>query len=615
MAEKKKKERYTRAEIKAGVMLTIALIIFIVMLFTYGRFSRLWQGRLELKVLFTSVSQLRPEAPVRFNGVEVGRVKDTIISRLDDEELNLVRPPGERLFTERDLDNLPLQEFERLELKNLARRLREQTIFPVPQAKATVHKRGTLPATSVTPLALSKPPGTPAETEAGKAAPAGAAKDENGKKATGEKAAGEAGPKKEKKNSAGGTLKRTLTPDEAARKLDRACRDKVRGRTMIMLVLEVRGDQEQSNYHMDDQVRINTTLLGDTSVEIVSGHGKILTPDSQCLILGVSGDFFSNLARSVEQVKEILGSVSEVIGPRERQSIRRALRRFDPITKNIEEVTVLINKRLPKTWDKLDGLADQAHGDLETVGRTVRDLTPSLRQTLADADAAVLDLRKRIGALADSTGEAVGDLKTRLRPVLNNVRILTDRTKDDVPVLVRNVGDLAKRLQTSADKLDTVLAGTGRLVAESYPDLRRLVVSLRMTAENAEEATALLKRRPWLIYNVPKEPKDFEKARELAVKLGKATSRFKELVVQLQALRRTLPEKGNKTALDRTDFLIRELSILTDALEYAGDRTRKLGKILPPFNRKRFFENPENYDPIQAEKDAKKNKRLLRTLK
>ena len=71
---------YSSAEVKAGVFLTLCMAVFVAMLFIYGKVARVWRGRQEISVVFTSVTSLRRDAPVRYNGVEVGRVKDTSIS-------------------------------------------------------------------------------------------------------------------------------------------------------------------------------------------------------------------------------------------------------------------------------------------------------------------------------------------------------------------------------------------------------------------------------------------------------------------------------------------------------------------------------------------------------
>src|SRR5579872_7393141 len=104
---------YSNAEVKAGVFLTICLALFVAMLFIYGKVARVWRGREEIDVVFTSVTSLRPDAPVRYNGVEVGRVKDIRILHLDDA--NIHRLPQ---FRPVDLDNLPLTDKEQKLLRS-----------------------------------------------------------------------------------------------------------------------------------------------------------------------------------------------------------------------------------------------------------------------------------------------------------------------------------------------------------------------------------------------------------------------------------------------------------------------------------------------------------------
>lgn len=513
-----KGQGYTSAEVKAGVFLTFCLALFVAMLFVYGKAARIWRGRQELKVVFTSVTSLRPDAPVRFNGVEVGRVRTIEILNLT--EKNLARLPGP--YTLRDLDNLPLTESEKIELR-----------------KKVV-------TTSLVDDVLRQ--------------------------------------KKEEE-------------------FQQAVREKLADRTMIELTLEVlnpRGKEDGAKrYRVDDQVRISTTLLGDTSVEIASGNGAAVDPNQDRLVLGISGDFFTNLGKSIEQVKEILASVSDVVGAQERESVRKALRRFDTITERIENVVNVADKRLPATWDKIDVLADSAKKDLDTIGETVSILQPQISRTLTTADESVKDLQKRLGDLADEARQAVVDVKGQVKPILEDVHYITGHSKDDFPLLVKNAKDLAARLKLSADKLDGVLATGDRLLQESYPDLRRLILAFRMGAENFKEATDLIKRKPWLIINKPTGETAFEKPLDTARKLEEATKRFRELNTELQAIRRGMappagaPQKTSSEQLKRLDFLIQELNILSDVIKDSADQTRKV--VLPEFERKRgaFVEAPE----------------------
>lgn len=491
---------YSNAEVKAGVFLTICLAVFVAMLFIYGKVARVWRGRQEIAVVFTSVTSLRRDAPVRYNGVEVGRVKDTSILHLT--EGNIARLPQ---FSVRDLDHLPLSDLEQKQLRN------------------------------------------PAETAT------------------------------------------ESFQAEVARKL--------LNRTMILLTVEVLQEGDAKRYRVDDEVHISTTLMGDTSVEISSGSGEPLSPKDGRLMLGRSGDFFSNLAKSVEQVKEILASVSDLVGPQERDSVRKALRRFDTITEHVEKIAAVADQRLPKTWDKADVLLVSANENVTRIGDTVTSIQPQVLKTLATADEAIKDVQGRAGGLADEAKSAVVDVRGQIKPVLGDLHEITSKSKEDFPVMIRNAKDLAVRLQESAGKLDAVLATGNRLLSESYPDLRRLVLALRLGAENFEEATNLLKRKPWLIYNPAKESETYNTAQKTARDLEVATKRFAELSTELQALQRNLGQAPSKEQAERMGFIIQELNILCDMLKFAGDVSRK--EVLPPFERKKG-----GFVPIAEEFDA-----------
>jgi ABC-type transporter Mla subunit MlaD len=495
---------YSSAEVKAGLFLTFCLALFVSMLFFYGKASRMWRGREELKVVFTSVTSLRPDAPVRFNGVEVGRVKNIEIRRLDAEYLKKLPE-----VTQNDLDNLPLTPQQRDALQRL----------PRPAADTDEAAR-----------------------------------------------------------------------QEWAKKFNETVMKDITDRTMIELTLEVlspkdkgTGEQAMRRYRADDQVRIVTTLLGDTSVEISSGSSPN-PPVPDQVVLGLSGDFFTNLGKSIEQVKEILTNVSDVVGAQERESVRKALRRFDSITAKIENIVQLADKRLPATWDKVDGLADSAQKDLGQVTESITSLRPQIVRTLETAEGAVKDLQGRLGGLADEAKTAVVDVKGQVRPILDDMQYITAHSKEDFPLLIKNAKDLAERLRMSADKLDGVLSTSDRLLRESYPDLRRLILALRMGGENLSEATDMIKRKPWMLMNASKD-QAFDQAQVSAQKLETATTRIRELSTELAAVRRNLPAQPNRAQLERLDFLLQELNILSGVLQNAGDATRK--QVLPPFERKK----------------------------
>ena len=213
--------KYSNSEIKVGLFLAFCLGLFIVMLITYGRFSPLWKGPLEIHAAFSDAHALRPDASVRYNGLEVGRVKSLSLLHLDDKNIERLSAA----LSKQNLDNLPLRP------EALRKQLRE-----VPEA--------------------------------------------------------DFGPR---------------------------CRAALKNRTMIELCLQVLREGDVNRYRLDDQVRIVSSVFGDTAVEIISGNGSVNPGSSRQLLLGTSGDFFSNLAKSMSEVKEILSSVTDVVGTEERR--------------------------------------------------------------------------------------------------------------------------------------------------------------------------------------------------------------------------------------------------------------------------------------------------------
>jgi hypothetical protein len=165
--------------------------------------------------------------------------------------------------------------------------------------------------------------------------------------------------------------------------------------------------------------------------------------------------------------------------------------------------------------------------------------------------------------------------------------------------------ELADRLQTSAEKLDNVLDTGNRLLTESYPDARRMVLALRMGSENFEEATNLLKRKPWLVYNPAKESETYSTPQKTARDLELATRRFADLSSELLAIRKAFENDAgapSREQLARLDFLIQELAVVSETLKFAGDTAKS--DVLPPFERKKggFVPVIEEFDPTLGRK-------------
>src|SRR5438067_54302 len=99
---------YTRIEVKMGFFVAFCGSLFIAMLFSFGHVGALgpfWKQRQQINVAFDNVGGLTIDDPVRYNGLEIGRVKSLKVLHLDDALIERLPTP----LTKRDLDNLPVR--------------------------------------------------------------------------------------------------------------------------------------------------------------------------------------------------------------------------------------------------------------------------------------------------------------------------------------------------------------------------------------------------------------------------------------------------------------------------------------------------------------------------
>jgi len=82
----------TGNEIKAGVMILVSAGLLAALLVAVGPCRSFLYQREEIHVVFREVSGLKPNSPVMYSGVEIGRVKEITIIQMD--EANIQRLPG-----------------------------------------------------------------------------------------------------------------------------------------------------------------------------------------------------------------------------------------------------------------------------------------------------------------------------------------------------------------------------------------------------------------------------------------------------------------------------------------------------------------------------------------
>jgi phospholipid/cholesterol/gamma-HCH transport system substrate-binding protein len=66
---------YRRTEIRAGIFLLVSFIIIVIMVFTVSDIQSLFKSTKDVKVLFLYSDGIEKNAPVRFSGIKIGRVR------------------------------------------------------------------------------------------------------------------------------------------------------------------------------------------------------------------------------------------------------------------------------------------------------------------------------------------------------------------------------------------------------------------------------------------------------------------------------------------------------------------------------------------------------------
>lgn len=482
--------RYSSVEVKVGIFVAFCGALFVAMLATYGRLVPVWRGRQQILAAFENVGALRADAPVRYNGVEVGRVKWLRILHLDDEALDCLPE-----LTKRNLDNLPLRP------ESLKRELR-------------------------------------------------GASDE----------------------------------DFRGR-----CREALRNRAMIQLCLEVLQEGDAKRYRLDDQVRVVTTVLGDTAVDITSGSGSVNVAGSKRMILGTTGDFFSNLAKSMGEVKEILSNVTDVVGAPERRSFVRAQARFVPIGERLDAIAALAQRRSDLTAKRAEALNAQVKKTLNDASGFPDRLRPQAEQTAKNAKAGFSAMEERFSQAQTEFEGASEEVAAELKPVREDVDGVIKQVRpqfEEMRTRIRLVYDLMGGLSR---KTDGARDTAGRLYSESGGDLDRMLTAFKASLTNFEHVgQAATENKDRMLAERDKGEYEYNTAVDISRRLAFATRRIWQAGAELQeaeaAVSAKLAEEGPAAAPQAQGTLGR-LAAAREPLDAVQQRVEEL--MLAPFPRKR----------------------------
>ena len=444
MAERKSISRISNAEIKAGIFLTFCIALFIAMLFVLGKFGRSLRGRQELTVAFAQVNALRADAPVRYNGMDIGHVRALTIVRVDQNLLARIPP-----IARRDIPNLPLSEEDREKLS----------------------------ASHLDDI------------------------------------------------------------DAPARRL-------MLNRTVVLLTLDLLSEHDSQRFRLDDEYRVAGSMMGDSSVEIRTGIGPPILPSQRSVFIGVGGDMYSDLGKSLGQVKDILASMAEMVGgDAAKHGIQMQLTNFDGFTSHLEDVAGSMLEKMPKTWDDANARIDSSKAALLDLEAKVRELRPKIDDSLARAEKAVAGLRESaVKALEEAHTSVAGYHKDGLAGAKNLRKSLAEY-KESIPGQIHDARVWSDRFMPTAAKIDNFCSRADDQLDKGIDSLKATLRGYQATAVELEHTAYNIKTWPWLLAKAP-DTDDKQLYFDTAWRHELARRHYRELRSELLRARESLNSSG-----------------------------------------------------------------------
>lgn len=130
---------------------------------------------------------------------------------------------------------------------------------------------------------------------------------------------------------------------------------------------------------------------------------------------------------------------------------------------------------------------------------------------IEDVTKAALDVVGKLQNIASNLNRALGDpelaksLKTtiaNLQEVSSNVKVMT-ANKDEVAQTLKNLPDLLKKLDESANNIKAVTEKSDKLVGENRKNFDVMMQGFRDMAQNLKETTDDVKGHPWKLIRKP----------------------------------------------------------------------------------------------------------------
>ena len=341
-----------------------------------------------------------------------------------------------------------------------------------------------------------------------------------------------------------------LVTDKA--EFDKEARKSILGRDIVLLEMEVDAGTVEV-VHVDDYVSVESTLMGDTSVEISPGIEAANTSD--VVLLGRSGNLFTKLGESVEEIRYLLRSAGTALsaGGTDFGAM------FSKINTSVSNLATA-SEDFKKAGAAANEILTTSKEDVEELARNSKSISERTDRILARVERDIDPITSNITVSADE------------------MRQILDKVTPNVEPLISGAKKLTERLDTLAENSDKLVATTSEVIDDSRADIRRSTENVKDATRNLTEFTSLLSRKPWLLLRAPRgEDRSEEDLISMARTLLDASSRAQEAATTLASRPGTAAEKAE---LEKTAADLKETS---DNLKRAAEA---MIEVIKPLDRK-----------------------------
>ncbi|MCW8131281.1 MAG: hypothetical protein KIS92_13110 [Planctomycetota bacterium] len=345
----------------------------------------------------------------------------------------------------------------------------------------------------------------------------------------------------------------------SAERLDEEMRKRLLGRTMVALELEVLHEGDAKRYREDDEIRISTSLMGEAVVEIVSGTGEPVPPESPRVLIGASGDMYSDLAKSLSQVKDIVGSMSEMVGGGDASPMAQKIANFETFTGRIDDLSQGLDKSLPSIWDNLDRRLNDGGERIKSIEKAIVTMRPDLVKALENAEKSLNDMRGQLKTMSDEAHGRIAETKQQVKDQIAEVAPLVKEYKEKLPLKIREAREWTVSINGRVTMVENWMTESDRYMRESFASARTTFQGLRGTADALEEKTWYLANYPWAM-TAPMDPNE-GMGLDLAWRKALLARHYRELRNELVAIQASIgsSDPSDRARLARVSQVVQEM--------------------------------------------------------